>query len=156
MNYWAVPMSSKLTIAERREMDAITRDLPTKAAKIRALDAAGYARARIAEYLGARYQEVRNVLLRSKPAEPVRPVSATIGPGGRVVIPAPYRQALGLSEGDQVMLSLVDGEVRLTSRLAKIREAQALLSRYVPDGVSLVDELIAERRREVSGDGEGG
>jgi AbrB family looped-hinge helix DNA binding protein len=145
-------MPSKLSVTDRRQMATIVRDLATKAAKIRALDAAGFARARIAEYLGIRYQHVRNVLTRSGSAGLVRPVSTTIGPGGRIVIPAPYRQALGLNEGDQVMLSLVDDEVRLTSRLAKIREAQELLSRYVPQEVSLVDELIAERRREGAGD----
>lgn len=37
-------------------------DLPTKSAKIRALAAKGYARARIAEALRIRYQHVRNVL----------------------------------------------------------------------------------------------
>lgn len=149
-------MSSKLSADDRRKMDTLTRELPTKSAKIRALGAAGYARARIAEYLEIRYQHVRNVLLQSSRTAPVGPVSATIGPGGRLVIPAPYRQALGLSEGDQVMLSLVDDEVRLTSRLAKIRAAQELLARHVPQEVSLVDELIDERRREGAGEDGGG
>ena len=30
-----------------------------------------------------------------------------------------------------------------------IRQAQAMVQRYVPEGVSLVDELLEERRREV-------
>jgi AbrB family looped-hinge helix DNA binding protein len=141
-------MPTKLTADDRRKMDGIVRGLPSKSAKIRALDSAGYARARIAEFLGIRYQHVRNVLLQSKKIEAPKHVSAAIGPGGRVVIPVAYRQALGLSEGDQVMFSLVDDEVHLTSRRVKIREAQELVARYVPEGVSLVDELVAERRRE--------
>jgi len=31
-----------------------------------------------------------------------------------------------------------------------VRQAQALVHQYVPEGVSLVDELIRERRQEIS------
>lgn len=70
--------------------------------------------------------------------------------GGRVVMPAEIRQALGLKEGDAVLWSLVDGEARVTSRAQRIRQAQALVRRHVPAGVSLADELIAERRQEAA------
>jgi bifunctional DNA-binding transcriptional regulator/antitoxin component of YhaV-PrlF toxin-antitoxin module len=43
-------------------MQSIAAPLTTVSAKIRALDAAGYARADIARFLGKRYQHVRNVL----------------------------------------------------------------------------------------------
>lgn len=69
---------------------------------------------------------------------------------GRVVMPAEIRQALGLKEGDAVLWSLVDGEARVTSRAQRIRQAQALVRRHVPAGVSLADELIAERRQEAA------
>jgi AbrB family looped-hinge helix DNA binding protein len=68
--------------------------------------------------------------------------------GGRVVIPAEIRQALGLKEGDSVLWELVDGEARLTTRALRLRHAQALIRRHVPASVSLADELIAERRAE--------
>jgi hypothetical protein len=35
------------------------------------------------------------------------------------------------------------------SLLAAIARAQLILCRYVPEGVSLADELVADRRREV-------
>jgi AbrB family looped-hinge helix DNA binding protein len=70
--------------------------------------------------------------------------------GGRVVMPAEIRQALGLKEGDAVLWSLVDGEARVTSRAQRIRQAQALVRQHVPAGLSLVDELIAERRQEAA------
>jgi AbrB family looped-hinge helix DNA binding protein len=70
--------------------------------------------------------------------------------GGRVVMPAEIRQALGLKEGDAVLWSLVDGEARVTSRAQRIRQAQALVRQHVPAGVSLADELIAERRQEAA------
>jgi len=40
--------------------------------------------------------------------------------------------------------------LRIVSQRQLMREAKALLSKYVPEGVSLADELIAERRREAA------
>ena len=75
-------------------------------------------------------------------------VRTTVGAGGRVVIPAEYRQALGLHVGDAVIMRLEDGEVRITTVREAIRRAQEIVRRYIPEGVSLSDELIAERRAE--------
>lgn len=150
-------MAARLSSDDRREMDRLVVGLATKSAKIRALNAAGYLRPQIAEFLGIRYQHVRNVLVQGKEAETPKEISVDVGPGGRIVIPAPYRQALGLGEGDQVLLSLVDDEVHLASRRSRIRRAQDLLAKYVPSDVDLAAELIAERRQEVSReDGESG
>ncbi len=74
---------------------------------------------------------------------------AKIGPSGRVVIPAAFRKEMGLKAGDEVLMRLEDGEVTLYTRAQAIRRAQELVRRYVPKDVSLADELIAERRREV-------
>lgn len=70
--------------------------------------------------------------------------------GGRVVVPAEIRKALGLKDGDTVLWELVDGEARLTTKRERLRRAQALIERYCPKrpGESIVDELIAERRAE--------
>jgi AbrB family looped-hinge helix DNA binding protein len=68
--------------------------------------------------------------------------------GGRIVIPSEYRRALGLCAGDTVHLRLEDGEIRVFTLEHAIRKAQELVRQYVPEGVSLVDELIAERRAE--------
>jgi AbrB family looped-hinge helix DNA binding protein len=64
------------------------------------------------------------------------------------VIPAEYRRALGLRAGDEVILRLEDGEVRLLTLAEGIRRAQALVRRYLPEGRSLSDELIAERKEQ--------
>ncbi len=69
---------------------------------------------------------------------------------GRIVIPAEYRRALGLREGDPVTVQLDDGELRILTRAQAIRRAQEILAKYVPPGRSLVDELIAERRAEAA------
>ena len=145
-------MAGNQTASDRQDMERIVTDLPTKAAKIRALYAAGYPRGQIATFLGIRYQHVWNVLAQVERAALPKEVSVAIGPGGRIVIPAPYRQALGLREGDQVMLTMDEDEVRIASRNSKIRAAQDLIAKYVPANVDLVDELIAERRREAVSD----
>jgi len=68
--------------------------------------------------------------------------------GGRVVIPVEIRRKLALNDGDTVLWDCKDGVATLTTRLAQLREAQAMVRRYVPKSVSLVDELIADRRAE--------
>ncbi len=79
-------------------------------------------------------------------------VRTTLDPGGRVVIPAEYRRALGLKPGEEVILRLEDGEVRLLSLAQAIKRAQAIVRARVPEGHSLSDELIAERRSEAAGE----
>lgn len=75
-------------------------------------------------------------------------VKTKIGEGGRIVIPAEYRQALGLQVGDEVILRLEGGELRIFTLNQAIKRAQELVSRSIPQERSLADELIAERRRE--------
>ena len=65
---------------------------------------------------------------------------------GRLVIPASYRKALGIKAGDEVILRVEDDELRITTMKRRIERAQRRIRQYVKPGVSLVDELIAERR----------
>ena len=69
---------------------------------------------------------------------------------GRIVIPAAMRAALGLQVGDEVVLIVDDGELRLTTAARRIERAQRLVRKHVPKGVSLSAELIADRRREAA------
>jgi AbrB family looped-hinge helix DNA binding protein len=147
--------------ADLRAVDHLSK----KSDKIRALAARGLARADIARLLGVRYQQVRNVLERdkervAKPAgmsEPPQPAlvddtipsaKVRLGPDGRVVIPAPMREALALKEGDVLFARLEGGEIKLLTPKAAMLRAQAIVRQFVPPGVSLADELIADRRRE--------
>jgi len=153
-------------------MVELTEGLPSKSAKMRALAKAGYKRSEIAKFLGTKYQFVRNVLVQeearqSRDAEaasldnsstPARNISIKVrlGPDGRVVIPATFRETLGLKEGDVLFARLENGELNLLTPMAAMRRAQALVRQFVPEGVSLVDELIADRRREVEREAERG
>ena len=71
-----------------------------------------------------------------------------IAEGGRIVVPSAFRKALGLKPGDAVVLVLKDDEVRLLTPERAIRRAQEIVRRYVPEGKSLVDELLEERRED--------
>lgn len=71
-----------------------------------------------------------------------------VGPGGRIVIPAQLREKLGVKPGDTVWLEEDNEQVRISSVRQTIRKAQELVRQYVPEGVSLVDDLLAERRAE--------
>ena len=77
-------------------------------------------------------------------------IKTKIAEGGRVVVPAKYRKALDLKPGDDVILVLEDGEVRITTLPRVIQRAQEIVRRYIPEGRSLVDELIRERRDEAA------
>jgi AbrB family looped-hinge helix DNA binding protein len=64
---------------------------------------------------------------------------------GRLVIPASFRKALGIAPGDEVILRLEEDELRMTTLKHRIARAQRNARKYIPRGVSLADELIAER-----------
>jgi AbrB family looped-hinge helix DNA binding protein len=75
-----------------------------------------------------------------------------VGPQGRVVIPARLRDALSLHPGD-VLVARVDGDrLVLERRQAVLDRLRAAFADAVPPTVSLVDELIAERRDEAAKD----
>jgi len=148
---------------DARKMGQLTRELTNKSEKMRILGKAGYERADIARFLGTRYQFVRNVLIREKERAKQmasltgaasdnaqwQPARLRLGPDGRVLIPAAFREALGLSEGDILIASIDDGELNLLTKQAAVKRAQAIVRQFVPKGVSLVDELIQDRHREV-------
>ena len=69
-----------------------------------------------------------------------------VNENGRVVIPAPFRKALGIKIGDEVVVRMEDGELRISTLKRRIEKAQRLVRKHVKPGKSLVDELIAERR----------
>jgi AbrB family looped-hinge helix DNA binding protein len=69
----------------------------------------------------------------------------TMASNGRLVIPAPMRAEIGLQDGGKLVARVENGVVLLEPIDAAVRRARSLVRQYVPEGVSLVDELIAER-----------
>ena len=65
-----------------------------------------------------------------------------------MVIPAPFRRALEIEPGDELVLTLEDRELRITTRQHAVERAQEAVRRRVRGQTSLVEELIADRRAE--------
>lgn len=141
----------------------------TKSDKIRALTKAGYSRTEIADFLGIRYQHVRNVLVNDErvgkvapsiqPTEEqrdaalsavadLRPARVRFDADGYVLLPKHFYRALGLKESEPMVAAFEADSIRLMSVPVAVKRAQAIVRRFVQPGVSLVDELIAERRAE--------
>lgn len=171
----------------RLEMQRLTEGLLTKADKIRLLAREGYARQQIADFLGIRYQHVRNVLVDEErkaraalgpppadwPADleyksavppdrtgmeegagrPPKPVDRArrvdIGPNGELVLPTEIMEAAGTGPGQRLLMRFEDDEIRLMTPAATTRKIQARVRSYIPENVSLVDELREERRLQL-------
>jgi hypothetical protein len=157
--------------ADHKRMADIAGPRPTKAAKIRALARAGFARADIARFLGIRYQHVRNVLAQQPPASEraeLPPQDDTKASGfaestaewsvevardnlevsadGTVRVPKSLLILAEIQPGETILARVVDGEVRLSSYAATVRRVQWLAKHFVRPGASEVDDFIAERR----------
>jgi hypothetical protein len=155
---------------DRRRMEAIAAPLATKAAKIRALAAAGFKRPAIAAFLQIRYQHVRNALVSRPAGDPAAPAAASptvplaevgseaplygrcrVDELGRITLPPAVLAMLDARPGDQVPWRLEDRELKLMSRDAGIAFAQSLVAALAerhPGRWSR--ELIAERRAEAA------
>jgi len=71
----------------------------------------------------------------------------SVGPKGRVVIPAAIRRTLDLREGSE-LVALVEGEAVVLVPRSAIKSRLRSIFADVP--VSLRDELIADRRTEAT------
>jgi AbrB family looped-hinge helix DNA binding protein len=72
----------------------------------------------------------------------------TIGKAGRLVIPAQYRQALGLTEGEGVMISLKNGHIEITPIEESIKKAQQTVKQYLSSEDDLVTLLFDDRKED--------
>lgn len=71
-----------------------------------------------------------------------------VGDDGRLVIPADMRSAMLIDDTGCLTARVVDGELRVLAPDAALFKLQRMIRKRVPEGVSAVDELIAERRSE--------
>ena len=65
---------------------------------------------------------------------------------GSVVIPAEFLDALGLKAGDAVIFTLEGDDLGMYTLRKAVKRIQESVRKHVPEGVSLADELIEERR----------
>ena len=72
--------------------------------------------------------------------------------GGRLIVPAAIRKEMGLEKGGVVVMELHGDELRVRPARSALKRLREALRGTVAEGVSVVDELIAERRREAADD----
>ncbi len=70
--------------------------------------------------------------------------------GGAVVVPDDYRRALGLDDGDALVMEIHGEELRIRPALSALQRVQERLKPYRIPGRLASDELIADRRAEVA------
>ena len=75
-------------------------------------------------------------------------IQARINQNGRIVIPAVIRKAMGLKLGDNVVMSLEDGILRIGPHRASARRIQENSRHVIPADQVLSDEPTAERPDE--------
>ncbi len=73
-----------------------------------------------------------------------------LGDDGRIVIPSQCRKKFHLQPGDTLVVDTDEQGMRLRSMDQVVKELQAHFAPYRKPGVSVVDELIAERRAEAA------
>ena len=72
-----------------------------------------------------------------------------IDKNGRVLIPAFVRSEWNIKPGDVFVIRIIDNEIRMITLNQAVKNAQSLVRKYVPQNISLVEELIQSRRAEV-------
>lgn len=81
-------------------------------------------------------------------------VRVKIVDGGRIIVPAAFRKAMGVTKGDTLTMELDGNEVRLRSSkaetMAAVRRLQAYAATLPKSDMLASDELIAERRAEAA------
>jgi AbrB family looped-hinge helix DNA binding protein len=70
-----------------------------------------------------------------------------IGEGGRLIIPAVYRKALDLKIGDELILRLDDGELRLFRQLSALQKIQSI-AKSKSKQKNHTDDFIAFRKKD--------
>lgn len=75
---------------------------------------------------------------------------AKLDSSGRILLPAELRAELHVSEGDSVLFVQHDDALELSTPKQALLKAQQYFCSLAPANVSLVDELLAERRADAA------
>lgn len=70
---------------------------------------------------------------------------------GRVMLPAWWRKKERVDPSTELCVAVTEqGSLIVETREQGLRRARALMRKYIPEGASLSDELIADRRAEAA------
>lgn len=73
---------------------------------------------------------------------------AKIIKGGKISIPAACRKYLNVKDGEEILFTLKEGEVIISPVKFMLERVRKNINKHFPSNISLVDQLIAERRKE--------
>ena len=68
-----------------------------------------------------------------------------LGEGGRLIIPAPYRKAMGVHPGDELIIRMQDGELRLFQQTQALKRIRAAVRRRKLENYGVRDFLAFRR-----------
>lgn len=75
------------------------------------------------------------------------------GSNGVIQLPQEILDEMNFEEGQSIEIAREQNSFRVSlTAEERILRAQAIVRKYIPEGVSLADELIAERRLEAEND----
>jgi hypothetical protein len=78
-------------------------------------------------------------------------ITLAIDNKGRVMLPSWRRKKMTIAASRELRAVVTDDRaLTLEARDQDLRRAQALLRKYIPEGVNLSEELVADRRREAA------
>lgn len=70
---------------------------------------------------------------------------------GRIFLPVAFRQSMGVQSGDRLIARVLEkGKAELVTAGHAVASARGMFAHLAPEGVSMVDELLRERREEVA------
>ena len=73
-----------------------------------------------------------------------------LGAGGRLVIPAPMRAALGMKIGDRLTVRLDGSQLRVYTFKEGLRQAREIVGKYLPPGVDPVEDFLQWKREQAA------
>jgi AbrB family looped-hinge helix DNA binding protein len=73
-----------------------------------------------------------------------------LGAGGRLVIPAKMRAALGMKIGDRLNVRLEGNELRIYTYKEGLRRVQTMVEKEMPGNGHEVDDFLAWKREEAA------
>ena len=71
-----------------------------------------------------------------------------IGENGRIIIPAKMRKEANLTVGQGIIINLQNGELKISSYEAKLKNIQETVKSYTHNKGSLVDKLFELRKED--------
>jgi bifunctional DNA-binding transcriptional regulator/antitoxin component of YhaV-PrlF toxin-antitoxin module len=73
-----------------------------------------------------------------------------LGAGGRLVIPAPMRAALGMKVGDKLTVRLDGNQLRVYTFEEGLRQAREIVGKYLPAGADPVEDFLQWKREQAA------